>query len=69
MRSFMLEAHAADYAKFRIGVKDYLTRYYVGHYNPQGNLFCALAIRPKLVAMLDPKPAPYSGPYQSGDMS
>ena len=65
----LLEAHAADYAQFRVGVKEYLSRYYVGHYSPQGNMFCALAIRPKLVAMLDPKPAPYSGPYQSGDMS
>ena len=61
----LLEAHAADYAKFKSGIKDYLSRYYVGHYNPQGNVFCAFALRNKLVSMLDPKPAPYSGPYQS----
>jgi hypothetical protein len=62
----LLEAHAADYAQFKSTVKEYLSRYYVGHYNPQGNTFCAFAIRNKLVEMLDPKPAPYGGPYQSG---
>ena len=40
-------------------------RYYIGHYNPQGNVFCAFAMRNKLVSMLDPKPAAYAGPYQS----
>jgi len=61
----LLEAHAADYAQFKSGVKDYVFRYYIGHYNPQGNVFCAFALRNKLVSMLDPKPAAYSGPYQS----
>jgi hypothetical protein len=59
----LLEAHAVDHAEFKTNVKDYLKRYYVGHYNPQGNGFCAFAILNKLVAMLDPKPAPYSGFY------
>lgn len=61
----LLEAHTADYAQFKSSIKDYLSRYYVGHYNPQGNTFCAFALRNKLVPMLDPKPAPYSGNYQS----
>ena len=65
----LLEAHAADYEQFKSGIKDYLSRYYVGHYNPQGNVFCAFALRNKLVSMLDPKPAPYSGPYQSATSS
>jgi hypothetical protein len=59
----LLETHAADYAEFKTNVKEYLKRYYVGHYNPQGNGFCAFAILNKLVAMLDPKPTPYSGFY------
>ena len=65
----LMEAHAADYAQFKSSAKDYVFRYYVGHYNPLGNLFCAFAMRNKLVSMLDPKPAPYSGPYQSATSS
>lgn len=61
----LLEAHAADYAQFKSGVREYVMRYYIGHYGPQGNVFCAFALRNKLVSMLDPKPTAYSGPYQS----
>ena len=61
----LLEAHVADYGQFKSGIKDYVFRYYIGHYNPQGNVFCAFAMRNKLVSMLDPKPAAYSGPFQS----
>ena len=43
----------------KIDVKDYLAQYYIGHYNPRGNHFCAFAIKGQLVQMLDPKPAPY----------
>src|SRR6266567_1295755 len=56
----LLEAHAADYEQFKSGVKDHISRYYIGHYNPKGNVFCAFAMRNELVSMLDPKPAPYS---------
>lgn len=65
----LMEAHAADNEQFKSSAKDYVFRYYVGHYNPLGNVFCAFAMRNKLVSMLDPKPAPYSGPYQSATSS
>ena len=55
----LLEAHLADYGKYKISVKDYLQQYFIGHYNPRGNLFCAYALKDKLVEMLDPKPLPY----------
>ncbi|MHC4403983.1 MAG: hypothetical protein ACYTG0_30360 [Planctomycetota bacterium] len=44
---------------FQVDVKDYLAQYYIGHYNPRGNHFCAFAIKDRLVEMLDPKPVPY----------
>ena len=59
----LLETHATDYGEFKTSVENYLKRYYIGHYNPQGNVFCASAMLNKLVAMMDPKPAPYSGFY------
>jgi hypothetical protein len=59
----LLEAHAADYAQFKPDIEDYLARYYVGHYNPRGDFFCASTMLDKLVSMLDPKPAPYAGAY------
>lgn len=55
----LLEAHAAEFKQFNISVEDYLKRYYIGHYNPQGNAFTAWAIKPKLVEMLNPKPPAY----------
>lgn len=55
----MMEAHIADYAQFKTGVKDYLKRYYIGHYNPLGNFFLAFAIKGRLVKMLRPKPISY----------
>ena len=55
----LLEAHLADFAQFKVSVEDYLKRYYVGHYNPRGNVFHAFAIKNKLVEMLEPKPVPY----------
>lgn len=55
----LMEAHLKDYEKYRISVKDYLKQYFIGHYNPKGNLFCAFAIKDKLNQLLDPAPAPY----------
>ena len=40
-------------------VAEYLSRYYIGHYNPSGNFFFANAVRGLLVDWLDPKPLPY----------
>jgi len=55
----LAKAHAEDFAKFKIGVNDYLDRYYIGHYNPSGNFFCAMAMKQKLVDFLEPKPVTY----------
>ncbi len=55
----LMAAHVADYAKFKINVKEYLKRYYIGHYNPLGNVFTAFAIKDKVIEMLDPKPPAY----------
>lgn len=54
-----LDAHRADLANFKIGVAEYLKRYYIGHYNPLGNFFQAFAIKGKLTEMLEPRPLAY----------
>jgi len=53
----LLEAHAADRKQFTLSTGDYVKRYFVGHYNPLGNHFCAFALVDPLVRLLDPKPA------------
>jgi hypothetical protein len=58
----LMDAHVQDFAQFKVDVKTYLRRYYIGHYNPLGNHFTAFAIKDKLVALLDPKPAAYRSP-------
>ena len=55
----MMDAHMQEYAKFSGDIKEYLQKYYIGHYNPRGNLFCAFVLKDKLVEMLDPNPFPY----------
>lgn len=55
----MLAAHAANYAKYKIPVEDYLAQYYIGHYNPRGNFFMAFEIKDALVKMLVPKTVAY----------
>jgi hypothetical protein len=55
----LMEKHKIDYLQHRLEIKEYIDKYYIGHYTPLGNLFCAFAIKDKLVAMLDPKPIPY----------
>ena len=55
----MMDAHLKDFEQYKIEVKDYLAQYYIGHYNPRGNHFCAFALKDRLVQMLDPKPVPY----------
>ena len=55
----LMEAHADDWARSRLPVEEHLKRYFVGHYNPLGNFFCAHAIKDRLVEMLDPKPPAY----------
>jgi hypothetical protein len=62
------KVHLDEFRKFSIGMKDYLERYFIGHYNPLGNVFCAQAILGKLVAMMDPAPVPFHQGTQPGSM-
>jgi len=55
----LMAAHIEDAKKFDLGIKDYLSQYFIGHYNPRGNFFCAFALKDKLLELLDPKPAAY----------
>ena len=56
----LAEKHFEEYRQFSIDLKEYLKKYFIGHYNPLGNMFCAQAISDKLVEMLNPKPTPYN---------
>jgi hypothetical protein len=62
------EAHFEEFKQFSIPLKDYLDKYFIGHYNPLGNLFCAHAIVDKLVAMTDPRPVPYNTTTMPGSI-
>jgi len=53
------DAHRAEFAGMKIGVDEYLSRYYNGHYAPAGNYFFAQALRKRLVEWLEPRPEPY----------
>jgi len=53
------QVHFKEYKQFNTGLKEYLEKYFIGHYNPLGNMFCAQAIINPLVEMLTPKPIPY----------
>ena len=55
-----LQAHADDAGRFKGTPDEALARYFIGHYNPLGNHFCAFAMKDRLVEMLDPKPAAYA---------
>ncbi len=61
----LLKAHANDYAKFAPGIEAYVKRYFIGHYNPLGNHFCAFALKDKLAGMLKPPPPAYGSERQS----
>ncbi len=51
--------HLEDYEDFALSVKDYMKRYFIGHYSPAGNHFFAYSIKDKIVDWLDPKPTTY----------
>jgi hypothetical protein len=55
----LLQLHADESRRYQGELKDYLKQYFVGHYNPRGNLFTAFAIKDRVVQMLNPKPRPY----------
>ena len=56
----LLTAHVDELAKTDGDLKAYLARYFIGHYNPLGNFFCAMAMKDRLVKMLDPPPPAYA---------
>lgn len=53
------QAHLDEYKLFNTGIKRYLGKYFIGHYNPLGNMFCAQTVISKLIKLLNPKPIPY----------
>lgn len=55
----MRDFHLEDFRHWRLDVDRYLKRYYIGHYAPAGNFFCAMSIRDAVVNWLDPRPKPY----------
>jgi len=60
-----LEIHKEDYKNFSCNPADYASRFYVGHYAPQGNFFYADALKNTVVDVLDPKPPAYKGVLKS----
>ncbi len=55
----MRDVFAADYAKYKIDIDQYLVPFYNGHHTPRGNFFTAWAIKDRLTQWLNPKPLPY----------
>lgn len=55
----LYKEHVKEFDQYNIELADYLKKYFIGHYNPLGNFFCAEAIREKLIDSLNPKPRPY----------
>ena len=48
----LLEEHRRDFGSFACSAEEYGERYWVGHYSPLGNFFCAWAILPKLLELM-----------------
>jgi len=55
----LMEIHDQDYKKYNLDIKEYINHYFIGHYNPTGNFFCAFALKDRLIEFVDPKPYPY----------
>ncbi|MBL6831483.1 MAG: hypothetical protein ISQ70_08695 [Pirellulales bacterium] len=51
--------HVAEFDTFRLSAKDYVDRYYIGHYNPRGNHFFAYALKDPIRDWLSPRPPAY----------
>jgi hypothetical protein len=57
----MSQAHLTDYREsYSCSPEDYLGRFFIGHYNPVGNHFMAMAIRDQVASLLDPRPPAYA---------
>ena len=55
----LYDAHDEEHKHYNMEMSKYLEKYFIGHYNPRGNFFCAHAVRDNLASMLSPKPKPY----------
>ena len=56
-----VEAHVEDFRTFTGTAREYVDRFYIGHYTPTGNHFFAYAVKDQLVKWLDPPPPAYAG--------
>jgi hypothetical protein len=54
-----LPAHVAEFDTFTLTAKEYVDRYYVGHYTPRGNHFFAYAVKDAIRDWLTPAPPSY----------
>jgi hypothetical protein len=54
-----LPAHVAEFDTFKLTAKEYVDRYYVGHYTPRGNHFFAYAVKDAIRDWLTPAPPSY----------
>jgi len=54
-----LPAHVAEFDTFKLTAKEYVDRYYIGHYTPRGNHFFAYAIKDAIRDWLKPLPPAY----------
>ena len=48
-----------DFKQYNIDIEDYIDKYFIGHYNPLGNFFCADVLRRRMINLLEPMPLPY----------
>ena len=54
-----LTQHVQDFKTFNLTPQQYVDRYYIGHYKPQGYHFFAFAVKDALVNWLEPRPITY----------
>jgi hypothetical protein len=54
-----LPAHVSEFDSFRLSAKEYVDRYYIGHYTPRGNHFFAYANKDAIRNWLNPPPPAY----------
>jgi hypothetical protein len=54
-----LRKHVEEFRTFRLSPAQYVSRYYIEHYNPRGNHFFAFAVKDAIVDWLEPKPPTY----------
>lgn len=55
----VLQKHVEDFRDFSCSPREYVQRYYIGHYNPRGNQFFAFAVKDDIVEWLKPKAPTY----------